>query len=469
MSTCRALKLKTVAIYTPEDKLAPHVYAADEAHQITSYLNEDEIIAIAKESKTCAIHPGYGFLSENDKFASKVIKNSLVWIGPSPKSIKMLGNKIEARKAMEELKVPIVPGFNFNDLSNASRYKAKNIANQIGYPVILKAALGGGGRAIQKITSETEFDEFCDKVIRENKKLFNSEELCMEKYITFGRHVEIQIASDGFNAIHLYERECSIQRRHQKLIEESPCRFVSRQTLQKMYALSTKIAKELKYRSLGTIEFIVTPQEEFYFLEMNTRVQVEHTVTEAVTGIDMIWLQLMIANTHKLPITQGDVQQRGHAIECRIIAEDPNENFMPSCGTMHNVRLPNGPFIRHDHAIEEGLKISPLFDSMISKLISHGYTRELATSYMTTALGEFSICGIKNNISFMKKILESEAFRSGTFYTQWLEKNLNKFIDQEEHDELALISAAIAEKPKKSTTRDINKTSLDMWKKKSWQ
>ncbi|MCK4264951.1 ATP-grasp domain-containing protein [Candidatus Babeliales bacterium] len=483
IATCHSEGIKTVVIYTEEDKFSQPVYKSDEAYLLSKnglegYVNQEEIILIAKKCGADAIHPGYGFLSENSEFAQKVIDANITWIGPSPKSIYLMGNKVEARNVMQKLEVPTIPGAHCLDSSENSKLMIKESAKIIGYPVILKAALGGGGRAQRKINNTEEFDEIWDKVISESKKQFSSDEIFLEKYITNGRHIEIQVAGDGKDAIHLYERECSIQRRNQKIIEEAPCKFVSKKLLEKMYLISTDAIKKLKYNNVGTIEYIVTQDEEFYFLEMNTRLQVEHPVTEATTGVDLVWLQLEIAKNNQLPLVQSDIQQRGHAIECRIIAENPYNNFSPSSGRMKTIHLPHGPYIRHEHAIEVGNTISPLFDSMISKLIAYGHSRNTSLKHMIQALNNFSIVGIKTNISFLKKLLSLKEFSDGSFHTQWLELNLKELSNNEEeiqereitNVELAIISTLLVTEKEGKTTKNFDDgNNYRGWRNLAWR
>jgi acetyl-CoA carboxylase, biotin carboxylase subunit len=482
IKACKALDIETVAIYTPEDQLSKYVYEASEAFPlslsgIAGYMNQDEILKIAHTCQSDAIHPGYGFLAEMSEFSQKVIAANLVWIGPSPKSIKLMGNKIEARTLMQNTNVPIIPGYHCN-----SNYKsrAKKEACKIGYPVLLKAALGGGGKAIRKINNESEFEQTWDIVNLETKKFFDSSEIFLEKYIENARHIEVQIAADGKNFIHLFERECSIQRRHQKIIEECPCNFVKKETLSAMYEIAIKAAKSINYKNIGTVEFILDSNDNFYFLEMNTRLQVEHPISELTTGIDLVKLQIEIAQTNHLALCQEDITRNGHAIECRILAEDPANNFIPCCGKIQNLNLPTNPFIRHDHILEEDLQIQPFFDPMISKLISFGKNRETAQLNMISALGEFNISNIKTNISFLKYLLESPQFQNGQFHTASLnnsndplrknfleEKNNNE--SSEENVMAAIAATLIFEKLNENNKTNNKQQQNNSWKETTWR
>jgi acetyl/propionyl-CoA carboxylase alpha subunit len=317
-ATCHTLGIKTVAIYSPEDVMSSYVYKASEAYRLSAsgfsaYLNQDEIIAIAKQAGVDAIHPGYGFLSENAVFAQKVIDSKILWIGPHPESIKLMGDKSAARDIMQRAGVPVVPGFDV-PTCESSLSKAKQFAEILGYPVILKDPLSGGGKAMRMVNKAEDFDVAWKLVLSESKRLTNSSHLLIEKYVQSGRHIEVQFAGNGQNFVHFFERECSIQRRHQKIIEEAPCKFVKYQALEKMYQAALCAAKAVDYINLGTVEFLVTPEEKFYFLEMNTRLQVEHSVTELTCGVDLVALQFYIASSKKLPFTQDDISRKVHAI-----------------------------------------------------------------------------------------------------------------------------------------------------------
>ncbi|MCK4651314.1 ATP-grasp domain-containing protein [Candidatus Babeliales bacterium] len=420
--TCKRLGIKTVSIYCPQDKFLPYVWQADQNYPLSkndfcAYIAQDEIIKIALNTKSDAIHPGYGFLSENAQFAKKVIDAGLLWIGPSPKTIKQMSDKILAKKIMQKFNIPVINGA-YLKIANKNSIKKK--CEKIGFPIILKDPLGGGGKAIRKVNNPSELENTLKTVISEAKTLSNSNQILIEKYIEKGRHIEIQIAGDGKNFIHLYERECSIQRRHQKIIEESPCVFLDKNTLEKMYQTAIKTAKSVSYENIGTVEFIVTPNQNFYFLEMNTRLQVEHSVTELTTGLDLVEMQIKIAQTKQLPYSQKEISRNFHSIECRIYAEDPFKNFTPSSGKITNLKIPNGSFIRHDHNLEENQTITSFFDPMISKITTWGKNRQSAINNMIQALNQFEINGIKTNIALLKKIITSNEFLEGNIHTQLL-------------------------------------------------
>ena len=366
---------------------------------------------------------------------------------------------------------------------------ALQIADQIGYPVILKDPLSGGGKAMRKIQSQNDFESAWKTVVSESKKLTKSTQFLIEKYIESGRHIEVQFAGDGQNFIHFFERECSIQRRHQKVIEEAPCKFVKHATLETMYAASITAAKAVNYKNIGTVEFLVTPNDEFYFLEMNTRLQVEHSVTELTCGVDLVALQFHIAETSKLPFDQNHITRKGHAIECRIYAENPDKNFMPATGKILHLELPEGAFLRHDHDLYEGKEITPFFDPMISKITTFGQNRQLARRYMYQALDCFNIVGVKANINFLKHLLLTDEFVSGSFNTQLLsdtkllEKIRIECLNDKENvngplnnSEIALVVAMLTSKHasnQKQSTNDSqlnkNKATDATWRASQWK
>ncbi|MFH1831770.1 MAG: biotin carboxylase N-terminal domain-containing protein [bacterium] len=430
-ATCHALNIQTIGVYAPEDMYLSYVYKVDQAYLlsqagINAYLNQEEIIEIALQTHTDAIHPGYGFLSENAIFAQKVIDAGLIWIGPDPQTLALTAHKTDAKNFVEKLGIPIVPGFHINGAQDEQKPETNNlasahqIAHKIGFPVILKDPLSGGGKAMKLVHNQETLEIAWDSVQRESKKLTNSQQIIIEKYLQNPRHIEIQIAGDGQHAIHLYERECSIQRRHQKIIEEAPCQFIPQETKEALYDTATIIANNLKYKNLGTIEFLVMPDQSFYFLEINPRLQVEHSITEITTGLDLVALQIEIAQTGKLPVQQEQITQKMHAIECRIYSEDPANNFFPSTGLIDLLSLPHGPFIRHEHDLSENMLITSDFDPMLSKLITHGPDRACAIGHMKEALNNFIIAGVTTNISFLKALLNSPDYISGNFSTQFL-------------------------------------------------
>ncbi|KIH76894.1 acetyl-CoA carboxylase, biotin carboxylase subunit [Geoalkalibacter ferrihydriticus] len=422
---CKELGIKTVAVHSDVDSESLHVKLADEsicigpAPSTKSYLNIKAIISAAEVTDASAIHPGYGFLSENAEFAEICAQCGLTFIGPSPESMRLMGDKISARQTVTKAGVPILPGTT-EGVMNAE--EAKKIAAQIGYPVIIKATAGGGGRGMKVVHSPASLPNAFATARAEAQSGFGNPEVYIEKYCERPRHVEIQIMADKHgNVIHLGERDCSIQRRHQKLIEEAPCPVLSEDLRQRMGKCAVDAAKAVDYSSVGTVEFLLDQDKSFYFMEMNTRVQVEHPVTEMVTGIDIIKEQIRIAAGHPLRFRQEDIQIRGHAIECRINAEDP-EKFTPFPGKIVGYHPPGGLGVRVDSGVYDQYKVLPHYDSMIAKLIVHAETREEAIKKMSTALDEYIIEGIKTTISFHQKVMRSKEFIEGDVDTGFLER-----------------------------------------------
>lgn len=428
MKTCKRLGIQTVAVYSEADASAMHVKLADEAYEVggarvhESYLHLEKIIEIAKKTRAEAIHPGYGLLSENPILATRCEEEGIVFIGPGADVIAKMGSKIESRKTMIQAGVPVVPGI---AASIPTAEEAKEIAKSIGYPLMLKASAGGGGIGMQVVNNE----QMLIQAFRNNqtraKNFFGNDEMYMEKLVTNAHHIEIQVLADSFgNIVYLWERECSVQRRNQKVIEEAPSPFVSEQTRRKMGETAVRAAKAIDYKNAGTIEFLVDNQENFYFLEMNTRLQVEHPVTEAITGLDLVEQQLRIAYGEALSFTQNEVERNGHAIEARIYAEDP-KTFFPSPGEIQSLQLPLS--IRIDHFLEEGLRITPFYDPMLAKVIAHGANREEAMLRLRSALEEIKIEGIKTNIPMLLQVLQDEVFKSGIYTTSFVS---NRFIQK---------------------------------------
>lgn len=421
--TCKKLNIKTVAIYSEADEHSPYVKMADESYLVggprvnESYLNMKKIIEIAKEANVDAVHPGYGLLSENADFAQFCQQNDIVFIGPKPEVIQKMGSKIEARKAMELAGVPTVPG-NSSPLYELT--EAEKVAEQIGYPVMLKASAGGGGIGMQIVNDVEELQ----KVFAGNQKrandFFGDGAMFIEKLIENPRHIEIQILADhSGNVIHLGERECSIQRRHQKVIEEAPSPFLDVETRNLIGETAVKAAEAIGYTNAGTVEFIMDENKNFYFLEMNTRLQVEHPITEEITGIDLVEQQIKIAADEKLNVSQQDIQLEGHAIEARIYAEDPI-TFFPSPGKITKMAIPSGENIRHELAVEEGLTVTPFYDPMIAKLIVKGKNREEAIERLVTTLEKYEIEGIKTNIPILLKIINHPEYKLGNTTTNFI-------------------------------------------------
>lgn len=425
MRTCKFLGIKTVGVYSEADENAPHVKLADEAYLIggarvaESYLNIEKIIEVACVTGAEAVHPGYGLLSENAGFARKCEEAGLVFIGPRPDVIAKMGSKIESRKAMEEAGVPVVPGISY-PLADAE--EAVQIASNMGFPVMLKASAGGGGIGMQIVRNEDEIRKAYAGNQKRATDFFGDGAMYIEKYVENPRHIEIQILADSSgNIIYLWERECSIQRRHQKVVEEAPSLFLDEVTRRKMGEAAVKAAASIGYQNAGTVEFLVDSDRNFYFLEMNTRLQVEHPVTEEITGLDLVAEQLRIAAGEPLNRIQSEIRRDGHAIEVRIYAEDP-KTFFPSPGTITKLHLPEGPGIRHELAINEQSVVTPFYDPMIAKLVVKGKDREEAIDRLQNALAHYEIQGIKTNIPMLQQVVEHQAFRSGDTTTGFVSK-----------------------------------------------
>ncbi len=423
---CADAGIKSVGIYSECDRTAYHARLADEVYyvgpspSIESYLVQDKIIEIAKKSKADAIHPGYGFLAENAEFAKLCETSGIIFIGPKSETIALLGDKLEARKMAIKANLPLVPGAEF-DNSNIS--EVESIAEKIGYPVLIKAAAGGGGKGMRVVEDKEKLSESIKSAIREATSAFGDGRVYLEKYVIKPRHVEIQILADMYgSAIYLGERECSIQRRHQKVIEESPCPIMTPELLKKMGEAAVNIVKESKYVGAGTVEFLVDKDLNFYFLEVNTRLQVEHPVTEMVTGIDIVREQFRIAEGKKLSFKQDDVRQNGHAIECRIYAENPEQGFMPSTGTIEQYREPSGPGVRVDAGVVAGSQIPIYYDPMIAKMVVWGANRTEAIERTLRALNEYRISGLSTTIGFASAVMSNKNFRKGDYATDFVEK-----------------------------------------------
>lgn len=420
---CREMGISTVAIYSEADKNAMHVKLADESYCIgkspvgESYLNMPAILTVAVQSGAKAIHPGYGLLSENAKFVSLCEQCDIEFIGPSSKMISLLGDKDKARKTMSSAGVPVTPGTDVID----DVKEAKKKATEIGFPVLIKARSGGGGRGIRLVTEEKEFESAFNNARAEAQSAFGDGAVYLEKFLKPVKHIEMQLLCDKFgNVLCLGERECSVQRHNQKLIEESPSPSISQETRKAMFDAAIKAAKAVNYNSVGTVEFLYDSKGNFYFMEMNTRLQVEHGVTEMVTGIDLVQWQIRVAAGKKLTRKQDNVHFHGHTIECRINAEDPENNYMPSCGRVKGLHIPGGSFVRFDTALYQDYVIPPFYDSMVGKVIVQGRTRELAVRKMKMALSELSVTGVKINRDLMIEILSDESFIDGSYTTDFM-------------------------------------------------
>ncbi len=421
---CREIGIPTVAVYSEADANSLHVSLATEAYCIgpaessRSYLNIPAILSAALISGADAIHPGYGFLSENAEFAEICAKHNIKFIGPSADSMRAMGDKSNARKTMSSKNVPIIPGTDI--LKNIK--EAKQAAKKIGYPVIIKATAGGGGKAMRVVNNESELEMNINLCKQEAEKFFANSDVYMEKFLVNPRHIEVQVLADKFgNAIHLGERDCSIQRRHQKLIEEAPSPAVNKSLRKKLGEAAVRAAKAVNYEGVGTIEFLLDSSKKFYFMEMNTRLQVEHGISEMISNIDIVREQINIAAGHKLSYKQEDVKINGHAIECRINAEDPDKNFMPAAGEINGYIQPGGFGVRVDSHVYSGYKIPPYYDSMISKLMCWAPNREQARRRMYRALKEYVITGIKTTLPFHQDLIEDEVFIGGNFDTGFME------------------------------------------------
>ena len=426
MRTIRKMGIRSVAVYSDVDRKSPHVLFADEAVCLgpapssQSYLNADKIIAFAKELGVDGIHPGYGFLSESAVFAQKVQDAGITFIGPGPEAMHIMGSKLAAKECVKKYNIPMVPGIDkaIEDLSIA-----KETAAKIGYPILIKASAGGGGKGMRIVEKESDMEEQMQRAISEARSSFGDGSVFIEKYVTSPRHIEIQVLADQYgNVVHLFERECSIQRRHQKVVEESPSAILTPELRKKMGEAAVMVAKSCNYLSTGTVEFLMDDQLNFYFLEMNTRLQVEHPVTEMITGIDLVEEQIKIARGEKLGFTQDDLVINGHALELRVYAEDPLNNFLPSIGTLSRYIIPRGEGIRVDDGYEEGMAIPIHYDPMIAKLVTHGKDRMEAIQKMKKAITEYKIEGLATTLPFGTFVLEHEAFLTGKFDTHFVKK-----------------------------------------------
>ena len=435
MRTCREMGIWSVAVYSDADRNSMHVRYADQAYHIgpspsnESYLVIDKIIEAAKKSKADAIHPGYGFLSENAEFSDRCKKEGIIFIGPSSFSISTMGDKITSRRTITKAGIPVVPGTTDPLTSDKEALK---VINEIGLPVMIKASAGGGGKGMRLVKNEEDIIPSLRAAKSEAKAAFSDDAVYVEKYIDSPHHIEFQILADRHgNVIHLFERECSVQRRHQKVIEETPSPLMNPKIRKEMGKHAVEVAKAAKYEGAGTIEFIVDNNLNFYFLEMNTRLQVEHPITERVVGIDLVREQINIANGLELTYKQDELSQNGHAIECRIYAEDPDNNFLPSPGLIQHITEPLGFGVRHDGYVYEGYEIPIYYDPLISKLIVWGKTRQEAIDRMKRALFAYKITGVKTSIKFLEKIMNTPDFIKGNYNTHFIEKNKNFLEDIE--------------------------------------
>lgn len=473
MRTLKEMEISTVAVYSEADRNSPHVIFADEAVFIgpptptASYLNQEKIIQAAIDTKSDAIHPGYGFLSENAGFARKVNLAGLIFIGPSPESIEIMGSKLAAKDAAAKFNIPMVPG---GDKAISSVDEAKTIAEKVGYPVLIKASAGGGGKGMRIVESPDQLKEQMERAVSEAVSSFGDGSVFIEKYISSPKHIEIQILGDQTgNIIHLFERECSVQRRYQKVVEEAPSAVVNDEMREAMGKAAIDVARSCNYYGAGTVEFIVDEKRNFYFLEMNTRLQVEHPVTEMITGIDLVREQIRIASGKNLSVRQEELSINGHSIELRVYAEDPINNFLPDTGKLFKYRRPQGPGVRIDDGFEEGMDVPVFYDPMIAKLIVHAPDRQTAIRKMLRAIDEYIITGVSTTLPFGKFVLEHASFQDGSFDTHFVNRYFhgsysNEKPTEEELKIAAAVSAIIFKKEKVVSSLKSTQRRSSSWK-----
>jgi propionyl-CoA carboxylase alpha chain len=448
MKTAQKMGIKTVAVYSTADRNSPHVKYADEAVWIgespsnQSYLLGNKIIEVAKALHADAIHPGYGFLSENAEFSQDCELNNIIFIGPKPKAIEIMGSKLAAKDAVLKYNIPMVPGV---DHAITDIEEAKETAKKIGFPILIKASAGGGGKGMRIVEKESDFESQMNRAISEAVAAFGDGSVFIEKYVASSRHIEIQVMADSHgNVLYFFERECSIQRRHQKVIEEAPSSVLTPEIRQKMGEAAVLVAKSCDYLGAGTVEFLYDENDNFYFLEMNTRLQVEHPVSELISGVDLVELQIKVARGEALTIKQEDLKINGHAMELRVYAEDPMNDFLPSVGHLDVYQLPVGNGIRVDNGFEQGMDIPIYYDPLLSKLITYGKTREEAIELMIKAIDDYKIEGVQTTLPFGKFVFEHEAFRSGKFDTNFVKKYYSPAILKIQMGKEAQIAALIA-------------------------
>ena len=472
MRSAKEMGIATVAVYSEADRNALHVRYADEAVCIgpaasnQSYLVVEKIIDACKQTGAEAIHPGYGFLSENAAFARAVEKAGLVLVGPSPEAMEMMGNKLSAKAAALKYNIPMVPG---TEEAISDIEEAKNRAIEVGFPILIKAAAGGGGKGMRIVENAADFEEQMHLAVSEATSAFGDGAVFIERYVGSPRHIEIQVLGDNHgNIVHLFERDCSVQRRHQKVIEEAPSSVLTPEIREKMGKCAVDVARSCNYTGAGTVEFILDENLDFFFLEMNTRLQVEHPVTELITGLDLVKEQIKIARGEKLSFTQEDIAMKGHAIELRVYAEDPATNFLPDIGTLETYRLPQGPGIRVDDGFEEGMEIPIYYDPMIAKLIAYGENRSQAIERMIRAIDEYQITGIETTLGFGKFVMQHEAFTSGNFDTHFVKNYFKPSNLLHENEQEASIAALVAAKLMQKQTQQFN-TVNQTAKTSSWK
>ncbi len=450
MRSLREMGIASVAVYSEADRKAPFVQYADEAVLLgpppsaESYLLGNKIIEICGQLEVDAIHPGYGFLSENADFARQVVKAGIIFIGPSAESIEVMGSKLMAKKTVSDYQIPLVPG---TDEPVTDMQEALNSAQEIGFPILIKASAGGGGKGMRIVEGAEDFEEQMERASSEALSSFGDGSVFIEKYIAAPRHIEIQILGDHQgNIIHLFERECSVQRRHQKVVEEAPSSVLNTRLRNEMGQAAVEVARSCRYQGAGTVEFMLDEDRNFYFLEMNTRLQVEHPVTEFITGLDLVKEQVRIAEGHPLSLSQDDLDINGHAIECRVYAEDPRNNFLPDIGKLINYQRPQGPGVRVDDGFREGMEIPIYYDPMIAKLVVHGKDRKEAIQRMVRAIEEYHINGVSTTLGFCKFVMEHPSFREGNYSTKFVELHLQEFLNQQVETDAERLAAVFAAK-----------------------
>lgn len=448
MKTAKKMGIGTVAVYSEADRNSLHVRYADQAVCIgpapsaQSYLNIDRIIDAAHKTGADGIHPGYGFLSENAQFSAAVEKAGLVFIGPKPKAIEMMGSKLAAKEAVKKYNIPLVPG---TEKAVTDLKEAEKIAGEIGFPVLIKASAGGGGKGMRIVENAKDFSSQMERAVSEAKASFGDGSVFIEKYVSSPRHIEVQILADAHgHIVHLFERECSVQRRHQKVLEEAPSSVLTPELRRKMGNAAIKVARSCDYLGAGTVEFLLDADHRFYFLEMNTRLQVEHPVTEWITGLDLVALQIEIARGKPLPFKQDDLEIKGHALELRVYAEDPLDQFLPSIGLLSRYQLPKGENIRVDNGFEEGMEVPIYYDPMLAKLVTYGQNRTEAISKMLEAIAAYKVEGVATTLPFGKFVCEHEAFRSGQFDTHFVKKYYQPELLLQDQKEQARLAALLA-------------------------
>lgn len=476
MRSAKEMNIKTVAVFSEADRTSLHVKYADEAICVgpapsnQSYLVIDNIINAAKTSGADAIHPGYGFLSENPEFATAVENAGLILVGPSAEAMRIMGNKLSAKAAALAYNIPMVPG---TDTAISDISEAKKTAINVGFPILIKAAAGGGGKGMRIVNQQEDFEEQMHLAVNEATSAFGDGSVFIERYVTSPRHIEIQILGDKKgNIIHLFERECSIQRRHQKVVEEAPSAILTSEIREKMGKAAIDVARSVNYTGAGTVEFILDENLNFFFLEMNTRLQVEHPVTEYITGLDLVKEQIRIAEGHEISVKQEDLKILGHSIELRVYAEDPSNNFLPDIGMLQTYKLPSGNGVRVDDGFEEGMDIPIYYDPMIAKLITHGANRADAIAKMKRAIEDYNITGIQTTLAFGKFVMNHEAFISGKFDTHFVGKYFSPDVLVEKSDEEALIAAIAAslfKNTQQKTTLRPETSTNNNWKKNRTQ